>query len=92
MREWILGRNPVYETLRAGRRQAFRIQIAEGIQEKGHLADALKLCVPRKVRLERVPRRQLDSLGDGHQGVALEASAYPYSNLSDMLDLSCLRC
>jgi 23S rRNA (guanosine2251-2'-O)-methyltransferase len=88
MREWILGRNPVYETLRAGRRQAFRMQIAEGIQEKGHLADALKLCTQRKVRLERVPRRQLDSLGDGHQGVALEASAYPYSNLSDMLDLA----
>lgn len=88
MREWILGRNPVYETLKAGRRQAFRLQIAEGIQEKGHLADAQSLCERRKVQVERVPRRQLDSLGDGHQGIGLEASAYPYSNLSDMLDLA----
>jgi 23S rRNA (guanosine2251-2'-O)-methyltransferase len=88
MREWILGRNPVYETLRAGRRQAFRLQIAQGVQEKGQLAEALKLSMQRKLAIERVPRRQLDSLGDGHQGVALEASAYPYSNLSDMLDLA----
>jgi 23S rRNA (guanosine2251-2'-O)-methyltransferase len=88
MREWILGRNPVYETLRAGRRQAFRLQIAQGVQEKGRLTKALKLCVQRKVPVERVPRRQLDSLGEGHQGLALEASAYPYSDLSAMFELA----
>jgi 23S rRNA (guanosine2251-2'-O)-methyltransferase len=88
MREWILGRNPVYETLRARRRQVFRLQIADGVQEKGRLAEALKLSLQRKLPVERVPRRQLDSLGDGHQGAALEVSAYPYSNLSDMLDLA----
>jgi 23S rRNA (guanosine2251-2'-O)-methyltransferase len=88
MREWILGRNPVYETLRARRRQAFRLQIAEGVQEKGRLAEVLRLGAQRKLPMERVARRQLDALGDGHQGVALEASAYPYSNLSDMLDLA----
>jgi 23S rRNA (guanosine2251-2'-O)-methyltransferase len=88
MREWILGRNPVYETLQARRRQAFRLQIAEGVQEKGHLAEALKLCAQRKVPVERVSRRLLDSLGDGHQGMALETSAYPYSELSAMFDLA----
>jgi 23S rRNA (guanosine2251-2'-O)-methyltransferase len=88
MREWILGRNPVYETLRARRRQVFRLQIAEGVQEKSRLAEALKLGQQRKLPVERVPRRQLDSLGDGHQGAALEVSPYPYSNLSDMLDLA----
>jgi 23S rRNA (guanosine2251-2'-O)-methyltransferase len=91
MREWILGRNPVYETLRARRRQAFRLQIAEGVQEKGNLAEALKLCAQRKVPVERVLRRQLDSLGDGHQGLALEASAYPYSDLGSMFDLAVRR-
>jgi 23S rRNA (guanosine2251-2'-O)-methyltransferase len=88
MREWILGRNPVYETLRARRRQVFRLQIAEGVQEKGRLAEALMLCQQRRLPVERVSRRQLDSFGDGHQGAALEVSAYPYSNLSDMLDLA----
>jgi 23S rRNA (guanosine2251-2'-O)-methyltransferase len=88
MREWILGRNPAFETLRARRRQAFRLQIAEGVQEKGNLAEALRLCIQRKVPVERVPRRRLDSLGEGHQGVALEASAYPYSELGAMFDLA----
>jgi 23S rRNA (guanosine2251-2'-O)-methyltransferase len=88
MREWILGRNPAYETLRARRRQAFRLQIAIGVQEKGNLSEALQLCNQRKVPVERVSRRQLDSLGDGHQGVALETSAYPYSDLDAMFDLA----
>lgn len=88
MREWILGRNPVYETLQARRRQAFRLQIAEGVQEKGHLAEALRLCAQRKVPVERVSRRLLDTLGDGHQGVALETSAYPYSELSAIFNLA----
>ncbi len=34
MREFIYGRNPVYETLKARRRDAFRLQVAEGAQEK----------------------------------------------------------
>ena len=31
MKEWITGRNPVFETLRAGRRDVFRLLVAEGI-------------------------------------------------------------
>ena len=38
MRETISGRNPVYECLRAKRRDVFRLQIAEGVQERGRLA------------------------------------------------------
>ena len=32
MKEWITGRNPVYEMLRAKRRQIFRLLIAEGVK------------------------------------------------------------
>lgn len=85
MREWIVGRNPVYETLRAGRRHAFRILVAEGVQEKGRLADTLRTCGARRIPIERVPRQRMDSLGDGHQGVALEVNDYPYSALPDVL-------
>lgn len=74
MREWIVGRNPVYETLRAGRRQFFRLIIAEGAQEKGRLAETLQLARLRKLPPETAPRRQLDSLGQNHQGIALEVS------------------
>jgi 23S rRNA (guanosine2251-2'-O)-methyltransferase len=88
LREWILGRNPVYEVLRSGRRHAFRLQIAEGAQEKGRLAEIVQICESRKISLRRVPRRQLDALGDGHQGAALETNPYPYSGLADILEMA----
>lgn len=91
MREWISGRNPVYEVLRAGRRQSLRLQIAQGVREKGRLNEIIQLCKAGKIPIERVPRRQLDSLGSGHQGVALETSGYPYSTLPDILILAVQR-
>lgn len=86
MKEWIVGRNPVYETLRAGRRHAFRLLVAEGVQEKGRLEEIQKLAAAKKVPVNRAPRRQVDSLGDGNQGVALEAAGFPYSTLDDILE------
>jgi len=85
MKEWIYGRNAVYETLRARRRQPFRLRIAQGVEEKGRLQEIIKLCAARKLPVERVARQVLDSLAQGHQGVALETSAYPYSTLPDIL-------
>jgi 23S rRNA (guanosine2251-2'-O)-methyltransferase len=86
MREFIYGRNPVYETLRARRRDVFRLQIAEGVQDKGRLTDILDLAQKRKIPIERVPRPRLDKLSESHQGVALEASGYPYIGLDDILE------
>lgn len=89
MKEWIIGRNPVYETLRAQRRDFFRLLVASGLEEKGRLTEILRLASARKVAVSRVPRQQLDSLAHGeesHQGVALETSAYPYAALQDILE------
>jgi 23S rRNA (guanosine2251-2'-O)-methyltransferase len=86
MKEWLYGRNPVYEVLRAGRRQAFRLQVAQGAQEKGRLAEILSLSAARKLPVERLPRQRLEALGTDTQGVALEAGEYPYSALADMLE------
>lgn len=86
MRETIYGRNPVYETLRAKRRDVFRLQIAEGAQERGRLAEILELSALRKIPVERVARTRLDKLSDSHQGVALEASGYPYVGLDDIFE------
>lgn len=89
MKEWITGRNPVYEVLRARRRQLFRLYIATGVEEKGRLAEIIQLAGARKVPVSRVQRGQLDSLSGGdsqsHQGVALEVSGYPYSTLPDII-------
>jgi 23S rRNA (guanosine2251-2'-O)-methyltransferase len=88
VKEILTGRNPVFEALRARRRQGFRLLMAEGVQETGHLREILQLCADRKIPSEHVPRSRLDSLGDHHQGVALEVSGYPYADLVDMLDLA----
>lgn len=89
MREWITGRNPVYEVLRARRRDVFRLWLAAGVEEKGKIPEILRLAAGRKVKVERVPRAQIDGLGEAGeqaQGVALEASAYPYVALADIFE------
>jgi 23S rRNA (guanosine2251-2'-O)-methyltransferase len=88
MREWISGRNPVYEVLRAGRRQAYNLQIAQGAQEKGRLEEIARLCRQQKIPLTYLPRVQLDARFPNNQGVALEVSGYPLSDLIDMLALA----
>jgi 23S rRNA (guanosine2251-2'-O)-methyltransferase len=86
MREWIGGRNPVFETLRARRRHVFQLLVSEGAQEKGRLAEIIDQCQQRKTPVERLPRQRLDKLlGSNHQGVALEVSGYPYRALQDIL-------
>lgn len=86
MREWIGGRNPVYELLRAGRRQVFRLLVAQGVQEKGRISDNLRLANSRKIPVEWALRSRLDTLASGHQGIVAEVSAYPYVGLADILE------
>ncbi len=86
MKEWITGRNPVMEVLQAKRRQVFRLMLASGVEERGRIADILRIAAARKIPVERVPRERLDRLGENPQGVAAEAGAYPYVELYDVLD------
>lgn len=88
MKEWIVGRNPVYEVLRAGRRDVFRLLVATGTDEKRHLADALALAKQQGVPISWVGRDQLDSSHQNHQGVALEVGAYPYETMDDVLGMA----
>ena len=88
MREQIYGRNAVHEVLRANRRQVYKLLVAEGVQEKGTLADALALAARRNLPVQRVPRARLDHITDAHQGIAVEAGAYPYVNPEDILALA----
>ncbi|MBI1794707.1 MAG: 23S rRNA (guanosine(2251)-2'-O)-methyltransferase RlmB [Chloroflexi bacterium] len=86
MKEFIYSRNAVYETLRAKRREVFRIQVAEGAQEKGRLDDILRMAKERKIPIERVARPRLDKVHQNNQGVVAEVSAYTYSDLVDILE------
>lgn len=86
MKEWITGRNPVTEVLQAKRREVFRLHFASGIEEKGKILEIRRLAQSRKVPIEIVPREKLNAMAENPQGVALEVSAYPYVDISDILD------
>ena len=88
MKEWLTGRNPVYECLRAGRRHFFRLQIASGAENKGRLAEILAMAAQKKLPIERVDRLALNEHSDNPQGIALQASQYPYADVNDILALA----
>ncbi len=85
MREIIYGRNPVIEALQAKRRQAFALLIAEGVRSDERLNELQAVARHRNIEIRRVQRDQLDKLGSGHQGVALDVSEYPYARLDQIL-------
>ena len=88
MKETIWGRNAVYEMLRANRRQVYKLLVAEGVQERGHLTDAIQIAQQRSIPIQRVKRPALDRITDSHQGILAEVSEYPYVGIDDMLDLA----
>jgi 23S rRNA (guanosine2251-2'-O)-methyltransferase len=88
MREWIFGRNPVYELLLAGRRQVFQLLVAEGAKATGQLANILDFCTENNIPTEMASRSRLERIQQGNQGLLLEVGAYPYATLPDILDLA----
>ncbi len=89
MREILYGRNAVCESLRAGRRTAYKVMLAEGIRQTDVVGQIVSLAERAGVPVQRVARLSLDRLGEvHHQGVALEVSDYPYVTLDDILTLA----
>jgi len=86
MKEWISGRNPVYECLRAGRRHFFSLKIARGIEQKGRIAEILQLAQQYRLHQEQVDRINLNAFGENPQGVALQTSSYPYADLQTIFE------
>ena len=86
MKEFIYSRNAVYETLRARRRDVFKVQVAEGAQEKGRLAEILKMAKDRRIPVEKVQRGRLDKVHQNHQGIVAEVSGYSYSDEVEILE------
>lgn len=85
MSEWITGRNPVYEVLRANRRQFEVLWIAQGVKEQGRLAEIINLSRSLQTPVKFVNRSNLDRIDTHHQAVALKTSGYPYSNLEAII-------
>ena len=95
MKEWITGKNPVYEVLRSGRRQVLKLIIAGAAEEKGRIAEIIKLAGLRRIKVEKVQRQVLDAITaeepnrmESHQGVAIQVSGYQYRYFDDILALA----
>jgi len=84
--ERLYGRNPVFETLRAGRRKMHRLLLADGLAADGRVGEIIGLAKAASLPIERIDRRTLDDLPGNPQGVALDAGPYPYVSLSEILD------
>ena len=86
--EWIYGRNPVIEALRAGRRTFTEIILPPGSKDEADEIASLRLTAQqRHIMIRTADRERLDHLvhGGHHQGVALKASGYPYVDLEDIV-------
>ncbi len=90
MRETLYGRQAVRESLRAGRRQPYRLLLAEGIVESPVIEEIVELAEERHLPIAHLSRREMESFVGPvkTQGVALETSGYPYADVDDMLDVA----
>jgi 23S rRNA (guanosine2251-2'-O)-methyltransferase len=90
--EYLYGRRPAAETLRAGRRAIQRLVIADSARDNLTLQQIAELAAGRGVRIDSAPRDWLDSKTQhaNHQGVVLEAAPYPYVALEATFDPAAL--
>lgn len=82
----IEGRNAVIEALRAGM-PLRRILLAEGTKPDRTLDEIVRRSAEVRVKLARVPKRELDAKSErgAHQGVLAEAEPYRFATLDDVL-------
>jgi len=84
--EWVAGRNPVVEALRA-KVPATALYVAERIDSDDRVRESMKLAGQLGVPLMEASRTELDRLANGsfHQGLALQVPPYTYAHPDDLL-------
>jgi 23S rRNA (guanosine2251-2'-O)-methyltransferase len=86
--EWIYGRNPAVEVMRAGRRAVREVVLPPfDKNEADEIAWLRQTAHQRHIVVRTEDRKRLDMLTHGghHHGVALKADCYPYVDLGDIL-------
>jgi 23S rRNA (guanosine2251-2'-O)-methyltransferase len=86
-KEILFGVNPVYEALRAGRRDIFKVYITKEKISK-RLEGIIALADSLKIPVEVSTPFNLKSISgsEHHQGVGVQAGPYPFVKISNMLD------
>ncbi len=86
MPEYVWGRNPVLETLRA-RRRVKRLLLADSHRDAPVLSAILDEAERRNIPIETVPRARLDQISRGavHQGCIAIVEERQYATLDDIL-------
>lgn len=84
--EWVAGRNPVVELLRAGV-PVSKLYLAEGTERDDRLREIFRLTADLGVPVLETGRREIDKLTgvDTHQGVAAKIDPYDYASGEDLL-------
>lgn len=85
---YIEGRNPVIEALKAGR-EIEKIIIANGTKE-GSINKIVAMAREKNIIIQNVDRSKLDSMSDtkAHQGVIAIAAMYTYKTVEDILQVA----
>src|ERR1700751_5919527 len=84
--ETVLGRNPVFECLRAGV-PATALYVALGTEADERLTESVRRAADSGIPILEVPRTDLDRLSAHglHQGIALQVPPYEYAPPDDLL-------
>ncbi len=87
--EYVGGRNPVVEALRAGV-PVRALYVASRVEADERVKEAVKLAGDMGLPILEVSRVDLDRMtSDGvHQGLAIQVPAYDYAHPADLLDLA----
>jgi 23S rRNA (guanosine2251-2'-O)-methyltransferase len=84
-KEWIWGKNPVLEVIKAGKRKPYQLRVAQGIKNDERLSEILNLAREKSIPVEKVTKDNLRAISSHHQGVVLQAEIYPYTGLEQVL-------
>ncbi len=85
--DWIYGRRPVLEVVKAGKRHLYEAVLPPEGHDSPEVAELRGLLLGRGVPFRTLEREELDELCEGgnHQGVALRTGGFPYIALEQVV-------
>lgn len=81
-REYIYGINPVFETVRAGRRSIYEAFLNEAASRQPRLRKLAKYLEQQDITIQWVDKKRVTDLSSNkdHQGVVIKTGKYPYQS------------